>query len=181
MKPFALIVADPPWEFGDSLPGPKRGASSHYPCMGIDDICAFPLPPIADDAWLLVWRVASMVPEAYRVCEAWGFEAKAEIVWVKTGVKNIPGQPAHGRMGMGRSVRNAHEVAIVAKRGRPTRLNADVPSVFHAPRGRHSAKPDLFFELAERLGPGPRLELFARRRRAGWTCMGNEIQNETQG
>lgn len=90
--------------------------------------------------------------------------------------------------GMGRTVRNVHEVCIIARPvgGRaPERLNADVRSEFAAPmlidvdallpdstrRGDlvHSAKPDAFYKLAERLYPGPRVEMFSRRSRAGWS------------
>jgi N6-adenosine-specific RNA methylase IME4 len=42
------------------------------------------------------------------------------------------------------------------------------------PRGRHSEKPADFFALAERLSPGPRLELFARQARPGWDGWGDE-------
>lgn len=42
------------------------------------------------------------------------------------------------------------------------------------PRGRHSEKPEAFFDLVERVSPGPYLELFARRQRLGWDTWGNE-------
>lgn len=45
---------------------------------------------------------------------------------------------------------------------------------FAAPRTRHSEKPDRFYEMVERVSPGPYLELFARRRRYGWDVWGNE-------
>jgi len=35
-EPFRTIVADPPWPFGDKLPGPKRGAVKHYKGMSLD-------------------------------------------------------------------------------------------------------------------------------------------------
>lgn len=168
-RPFACVVADPPWYFDDKLPGPGRGAVKHYPVLSARAIVDFALPPIGDDAWLFLWRVSSQVEEAYRVCRAWGFAPKSEIVWVK--------RTATGRrhFGMGRSVRAEHETAIVASRGRPGVLSHSVRSTFEAPVGRHSAKPDAFFDLVEALTGGPRLELFARRQRPGWTCLGNEI------
>ena len=46
---------------------------------------------------------------------------------------------------------------------------------FEWPRGRHSEKPQEFYALVERVSPGPHHEMFARRRREGWTCMGNEV------
>jgi N6-adenosine-specific RNA methylase IME4 len=161
---FRCIVADPPWSFGDKLPGGGRGAVKHYACLTLAELCCFPLPPIADDAVLFLWRVASMQQEALAVARAWGFNAPtSEIVWCKP------------QMGMGRTVRNCHEVALICRRGKPTRLDAGVRSFFTAPRTEHSAKPDEFFALVERLYPGPRVELFARKHREGWTCMGNEV------
>lgn len=171
MTAARCIVADPPWKFGDRLPGPKRGAAKHYPCMSIRDLVRFPLPPIADDAVLFLWRVASMVPEAYQIVDAWGFKAKAELVWVK--------RTERGRrwFGMGRTVRAEHEVAIIATRGKPAITSRAIRSTFEAavPGGQHSAKPDAFFALVEQLCAGPRVELFARRARPGWTCYGNEL------
>jgi N6-adenosine-specific RNA methylase IME4 len=40
---------------------------------------------------------------------------------------------------------------------------------------RHSEKPEEAFALIEAVSPGPRLELFARRARPGWTVWGNEV------
>lgn len=174
-EPARVLAADCPWRFNDDLPGPKRGAASHYSCMSVEDLCAFPLPPLEPDCWLAFWRVASMQAEALEVVAAWGFHVVAEIVWVKT---TDDGEVI--RIGMGRSVRMAHEVCLICKRGRPARAAADVPSVFFAPRGAHSAKPDKFYELIERLADGPRVELFARVRRPGWECFGDELPAKTK-
>jgi N6-adenosine-specific RNA methylase IME4 len=57
----------------------------------------------------------------------------------------------------------------------PWPLVRNVRSSFEAPVGRHSEKPDESYELIERLAPGPYVELFARRKRPGWTCLGNEV------
>ena len=80
----------------------------------------------------------------------------------------------------GHYVRGAHELCLFGTRGL-TGLERDVPSVILAPhpkdeRGRivHSAKPDHLYRIAERISPGPRIELFARRRRAGWEAWGNQ-------
>lgn len=166
---YRVLCADPPWSFGDKLPGKSRGAAKNYDVMSIDDICAFELPPLEPDAYLFMWRVSSQVEEAYRVCRAWGFVPKTEIVWLK--------RTATGKrwFGMGRHVRAEHETAIVAVRGRPQRLVANIRSTFEATAGQHSAKPEAFYGLVEALAPGPYAELFARRERAGWTCLGNEL------
>lgn len=85
-EPFRVISADPPWPFSDKLPGSGRGAAKHYNVLTLDQIKAFPLPPIADDAALFLWRVASMSEEAHAVERAWGFSHKTEIVWEKQSV-----------------------------------------------------------------------------------------------
>jgi N6-adenosine-specific RNA methylase IME4 len=166
-----VLVADPPWRFGDKLPGPGRGAEKHYPTLSLPDLCNFQIPAMHADAVLLLWRVASMQQEALDVVRAWGFTVKSEMVWLK--------RTATGRrwFGMGRQVRMEHETCLIATRGRNLTLVRDVRSTFEAPAGRHSAKPDAFFNIIERLYPGPYAELFARRVRPGWTCIGNEIPN----
>ena len=160
--PLHLLVADPPWPFKDKLPGPKRGAESHYRVLSIPDLLRFPLPPIADDAALFLWRVASQQREALDVAAAWGFVVKSESVWEKrrrcgrcngTGqvgrrlvmvqhATSLEGSPVfcpncggagdNLQFGMGRSVRASHEVCLIATRGRPTRLSASERSVLVA-------------------------------------------------
>jgi N6-adenosine-specific RNA methylase IME4 len=50
-----------------------------------------------------------------------------------------------------------------------------LPSIFDAPRGEHSAKPDRFYEIVDAFAPGPVVELFARRQWPGWTCLGDQM------
>lgn len=171
ISPFRVVVADPCWQFDDKLPGPGRGASKHYTTLPARDIEALRIPPVADDALLFLWRVASMQEEALRVARAWGFRPVSEIVWVKVKADGTP------RMGMGRYVRNAHETALVCTRGSGASLirSHSVPSVFSAPRGVHSAKPQAFFDIVEALAAGPYVELFARAPRPGWITVGDEI------
>jgi hypothetical protein len=194
---FKCIVADPPWQFGDKLPGAGRGAAKNYSVMTIDDIRCMassvvidhrppgkpPTPRqgvrmcgerygFADDALLFLWRVSSQVEEAYSVVRAWAFVPKSEIVWIK--------QTESGKLhfGMGRYTRASHETCIIAARGKaiPLIKNRSTRSVFYAPTGAHSQKPEAFYKLIEDLCEGPRLELFARVHREGWTCVGDELR-----
>jgi N6-adenosine-specific RNA methylase IME4 len=111
-----------------------------------------------------------MQQDALDVVEAWGFKVKAELVWVK---QTSTGKALH--FGMGRYTRAAHETCLIAVRGRASVRVHDQRSIFFAPVGRHSAKPDAFYWITMRLAAGPYAELFARRRRAGWRCFGNEL------
>lgn len=171
--PFSVIVADPPWLFGDRLPGAGRGASKHYGCLSVPELKAFPLPPITDDALLFLWKVAAMPQEALDVCQAWGFTPKAELVWRKTTATGKP------HFGMGRYTRASHETCIIASRGRGLSLvtRHNVRSTFEAQVGRHSEKPDRFYELVREMCAGStKAELFARRPRPGFTPFGNQVQ-----
>lgn len=185
-----VLVADPPWAFrlGTSArPKKFRGTvDRHYPAMPVDAICRFPLPPLADDVTLFLWRVAAMQREALAVLSAWGFsDPKGEIVWRKT-TKN-----GKRHMGMGRRVRAEHETCLIATRGSPKVLDRsirsvfeeeaddEIGSIFEAQRGRHSEKPDTLFEIVERLCgwamPETHVELFARKPRPGWSTFGDEL------
>ncbi len=184
--PFSVVVADPPWLFGDKLPGPKRGAEKHYDVMTAADICALELPLIALDAHLFLWRVSSMPQEALDVIRAWGFVVKSELVWLKR-TKN-----GKRHFGMGRHVRLEHEICHIATRGRGAGivnrsqrstfatslfLDDDGAGSFEACVAEHSKKPQEFFDIVDGLfAPETRkLELFARETRPGWATIGNEI------
>lgn len=164
-----VLVADPPWQFEDQLNDDTRGARTHYKTMTVDDIKRFPLPPLYETSTLFLWRVAAMQQEALDVIAAWDFEVKAEIVWKKL--------TKHGKrhFGMGRHVRMEHEVCLIATSGKPQTLDKSVRSIFEAPVGRHSEKPQAFYKIVERLREGPYCELFARRLREGWNQYGNEL------
>ncbi len=186
-EPFRVVVADPPWFFGDKLPsksGTSRGAERKYDVMPVADICKLILPAIADDAHLFLWRVSAMPQEALDVIKAWGFTVKSELVWVKKTKNNLP------HFGMGRHVRLGHEICHIATRGKgagilnrsqrsvfttKVDLDEDGGGTFDAKIGRHSAKPDEFYEIIRGLVPGPRLELFARQEREGFTVIGNDV------
>lgn len=173
---FKVLVADPPWPFDDKLPGASRGAGRNYPLLTVPHLVRFPLPPLADDCVLFLWRVAAMQQAALDVARFWGFTVKSEVIWLK---KTTQG---NRWFGMGRTVRAEHETCLVATRGRPQVLNHSVRSTFvtdfeglSAPAGRHSEKPEQFYAIVESLFAGPYVELFARRHRPGWVCIGDEL------
>lgn len=178
---FKVLCADPPWKFGDQLPGEGRGAEKNYPCMTVEQICSMELPPLEENAWLFLWRVSSMQQEALDVVKAWGFIVKSEIVWEKLTKHGKP------HFGMGRYVRASHETCLLAVRGRVQPAVRNIRSRFAAPcptdaAGRviHSAKPEHFYrEIVEKLVPGgPFAEMFARRFRDGWVSLGNELGDD---
>lgn len=170
MTAYKCIVSDPPWDFSDKLPGKGRGAEKYYKTLSVDELSHLRLPIIANDAHLFMWRVAAMQREALDVIRMWGFTVKSELVWVKKTINDKQ------HMGMGRHVRMSHEICLICTKGKGAGiLNHSTRSVFEAPVGRHSEKPDKFYEIVESLVPGPRLELFARKQRIGWHCIGDQL------
>jgi N6-adenosine-specific RNA methylase IME4 len=74
------------------------------------------------------------------------------------------------QVGMGYWTRANSEPCLLATRGKPKRLNADVRMGIIEPRRQHSRKPDCVPARIERLVDGPYLELFARTQRPGGRC-----------
>jgi N6-adenosine-specific RNA methylase IME4 len=172
---FGVICADPPWSFeAYSGKGKQRSAERHYDTWSLDRIKALAVGNLAaDDCALLLWAVWPELDGALEVITAWGFEYQtAGFVWVK---QNPSGEGLF--TGMGYHTRANTEPCLLATRGSPQRLAADVHQVVMAPVGRHSKKPTEVYSRIQRLYPGPYLELFARQPRDGWTVWGNEVDN----
>lgn len=172
---YRVILADYPWSYDNSQPS-SSNAKDHFPPMPIDEGCELPIAAHAlPDAVLFFWVTAPMlyyatdgeVPDAYRLIRAWGFEPKTGAVWDK--VDHVFGHYF--------SIR--HEHLIIATRGSctPDRPTPMIDSVQTVRRGDvHSAKPEEFRKIIERLYDGPYLELFGRARVEGWTVFGNDAR-----
>jgi len=147
--------------------------------MTIEDIAALPVKQIATtDCSLFLWATWPMFLEALAVIEAWGFKYKtAAFVWTKAhaGQVEMFRDDIETVMGMGYWTRANSEPCLLATRGRPKRLAADVRQGIIAPRREHSRKPEGIHARIERLVAGPYVELFARERRPGWDAWGNEV------
>lgn len=161
------VAADPAWSFQDA--GRRGGTRRHYEALAADVIAAMPVArvfPAAEHLWL--WAPSSFVLDgtAYGVADAWGFDPKTFVTWVKP------------LMGTGRWLRNTTEQCVFAVR-RGTRapvVARNVKTHFYAPRGRHSEKPPEFYRhVIERASRGDYVELFARYARPGWSCWGDQV------
>lgn len=175
--PYATIVADPPWRYNTTTTelrsGGRGGQAEHqYSTMDNRSIAALPVAELAaDQAHLYLWvtvprlfgeRGGSREVGPIEIVEAWGFEFKTMLTWVKPGAG-----------GMGWYFRGQTEHVIFATRG-GLGIPADKrePNVITAPRSSHSAKPAAFLDKVERVSPGPYLELFCRSPRMGWDSWG---------
>lgn len=162
------IVADPPWtpalgatwatRFTD-----KARPQKHYATLTVEQIEAM-RPESAGQAHLWLWVLNQHVDWGYQVARAWGFEVWQMVTWCKPG------------LGTGRFQCNTEQALICRKgtrHGNPFQPTGG--TWFQWPRAHHSAKPEEFYALVERVSPGPYLEMFARRSRPGWDAMGDQI------
>lgn len=159
---YDIIVADPTWEYDINMRG---SPDEHYSIMKQKDIEALAIPA-ADNAIVFLWATNPKLPEALKVMKAWGFKYKSAAVWVKD------------KIGTGYYFRGQHELLLVGEKGEmPLPMENTRPSsVIESPRLEHSQKPDIVYEIIERMYPNRTyLELFARKKREGWKSWGNEI------
>jgi N6-adenosine-specific RNA methylase IME4 len=190
---FDVVAVDPPWSYGSKTEArtvryATQLASTQYEVVGsdrgtevnrrtgegIENIAA--LIPMDDlvspSSALFLWTTNPKLPFAFSLMEAWGFTYKTTLTWVKITKAE---QVMVG--GMGWFFRGATEHVLFGTRGNygiPAELRR--PNVFYAQRGRHSEKPQEFYDLVEAVTPGQaRLDCFARRWRSGWWAWGDEV------
>jgi N6-adenosine-specific RNA methylase IME4 len=162
-RQFAVIVIDPPWHFLTYSPkGMSRHAARHYQTMPTETICQIELPA-ADDCTLFMWvPVWASIPEvAFRVIEAWGFRKASSHYWHKLDKHGEAGARGHGHW----STEDQVEELWVCRRGKDVAplKGTQMPQMISAPKGRHSEKPQVFYDHIARLYPNvEKLEMFAR-------------------
>lgn len=173
---YGLIVADPPWSFVNwSEAGEEKNASAKYYCQSLDWVKSLRVGDLAaKDCVLWLWATNPLLPQAFEVLSAWGFEFKTAGHWSK--------KTKHGKQafGTGYILRCAGEPFLIGTMGSPWTAK-NVRSVIEGPVREHSRKPDEAFDAAEKLcGDVPRCELFSRQERPGWDVMGNEVSKFLQ-
>lgn len=164
------VVADPAWtpklhantvgrREGKYRAGPQR----YYKTLTVEQIIAL-RPETQPKAHLYLWVLNQHVDWGYTVARAWGFEPQQMGTWCKPG------------LGTGQFQCNTEQF-LICRKGGPVNnaFGKTIGTHFHWPRGRHSEKPAEFYELVERVSPGPYFEMFARKHRLGWDAMGDQL------
>ncbi len=161
---FGCIYADPPWQYGNQAT--RASTDNHYQTMDVDTICKEPVETVAaDDCHLHLWTTNAFLFDAKRVMEAWGFEYRSCLVWVKP------------QMGLGNYWRVSHEFLLLGIRGNAKRFEVhNEMSWAQYDRTKHSRKPRQIREKLERVSRGPYLEMYGREVINGWTVYGNQVE-----
>lgn len=179
------------------------GCCHHYESMTLDEICAMPVAQLAAPrCHLYLWATAPLLPDALKVMDAWGFTwATVAFVWAKMNKGAWERAQTQTRQlsmfttldeqvsafmdnlawfGPGFYTGSNVELVLLGRRGKPFAHaeGCKASQMVFAPHGeKHSEKPELVQDRIEWMYPEatPRLELFGRRARRGWTVFGDEV------
>lgn len=174
---YRTIVADPPWKYGKwgKASVAPRGSSyapqdsaMPYLTMTVPEIAALPVAEIAAaNCELYLWTTQRYLPSAFGVLDAWGFKYCQTLTWCKKPKGT----------GQGGLYCPTTEFLLLGRRGKMPAGRQRIDTTWWQVKRpmRHSEKPEHFQDLIEMQSEEPRIELFARRKRAGWDAWGNEV------
>ena len=184
MGRFATVVVDPPWPVVwfegtltklERLQRSRKGGYQNkapgytkmeYETMTIQEIAALPIGEVlADDALVFLWATQGTLRVGFDVLDDWGLEYSHVMTWHKPWGPKPLNKPMYNS-----------EFAIVGKRGRPKYIDEKMLFTSNQwPNPRiHSVKPEGFYDLLRRVTPVPRLDVFGRRRIAGFESWGSQ-------
>lgn len=179
---FRTILIDAPWpeRGGGKI---KRGADRHYPLMSVPKIMALPVHELADPSGchLYSWATGNYLAAAIDCVRQWGFRLINFRPWVKAEAMSGAGGPTLYKPqnpGLGQYLRCDAELLLFAVLGKLPLTGYKPRQTIYYPRARHSQKPLTVYDDIERMSPGPRLEMFARAKRVGWSSWGNEVASD---
>lgn len=162
---FDVIVIDPPWPMEKILREvhPEQ-VTMDYPTMQESELEDIKIPS-SKDCHLWLWTTHKFMPMAFRLAAGWGLKYVCTFVWHKPGGFQPFNLPQYNC-----------EFALYCRRGSPEfTTTKDFPVCFNAPRGKHSEKPEKFYDMVSRVTSGKRLDMFARRKIKGFSSWGNEV------
>ena len=173
---YGLIYADPPWKQSKggkkSVREKSSGKPLDYPTCSLDEIrehLRLATEFTTENSILFLWTIDKYLFEAQQIAESLGYKLHARMIWDK-----VTGIPAAF------TVRYGHEYLLYMYKGKLTPVARDergkIHTVFRERATKHSKKPNVAYEIIERLYPDlKKLEMYARETRDGWDSFGNEV------
>lgn len=177
---YELILADPPWK--QAKGGKKKvrpvssGTELDYPVCSLEEIKEHLRQATSlcsgGDSVLFLWTIDKYLFEAQQIAEELGYKLHARMIWNK-----VTGIPAAF------TVRYGHEYLLYMYKGKlpPVALEerGKIHTVFTEKVQKHSQKPEISYEIINRLYPTlKKLELYARTEHDGFDVWGNEVPVE---
>lgn len=170
-KKYKIIYADPPWSYDKKI---GQGiADDQYLTMPLEDIKKLPINLLSEsDSILFIWVTFPMLKEGIEVLESWGFKyITCAFNWIKL---NDNGKPFFG---IGHYTKSNSELCLLAKKGKGLIVKDNtISQIVMTKKSKHSQKPHEIYSKIEKLyGLTTKIELFARHKREGWDCWGNQV------
>lgn len=167
---FKTIIIDPPWptRFIKLRIRPNQ-IRMPYNTMSQEELKNIQINLLADnDCSLFLWTTHTFLPDALELMKHWGFKYHCLITWDKTN-----GRPCCG-------FKRKTEFVVYGYKGK---INVNqrgkfIPTLFTEKLTTHSTKPDSFYKMLLSNTPPPRIDIFARRLREGYQCIGDEIDGK---
>lgn len=174
-KKYSIIYADPPWK--QSKGGKKSvrknssGKPLDYKTISLEEIKEHLKQATSlttENSVLFLWTIDKYLFEAQKIAEELGYKLHARMIWNK-----VTGIPAAF------TIRYGHEYLLYMYKGKLLPVEKEergrIHSVFTEQVKKHSQKPNIAYEIIERLYPNKnKIELYARNHRENWDCWGNE-------
>jgi N6-adenosine-specific RNA methylase IME4 len=184
-KKYAIIYADPPWDYNGKMQFDKSSksidkinldrnifissANFKYPTVKTEILKKIPVYEISEeDCLLFMWVTNPHLAQGIELGKAWGFEYRTvAFVWDK--MVHNPGQYTLSYC----------ELCLVFKRGRipKPRGARNITQLVREPRGEHSEKPNEVQKRIEAMFPTQKkIELFARKKPINWDVWGLDVR-----
>ena len=177
-KKYNLVYADPPWKQnrgGKKAVRPdSSGKELDYDTLSLDGIKEHLQQVVKacdNNCILFLWTIDKYLIDAQKIAEGLGFKLHARMIWNK-----VTGIPAAF------TVRYGHEYLLYMYKGKllpvAKEQRGKIHTVFTEQVTKHSKKPQIAYEIIEKLYPETtRIELYARNTRKNWDSWGNEVYN----
>jgi len=163
---YSTIIIDPPWPVQKILRDDRPAQDiMDYPTMEVEKIARLPIADLAnpDGCQVYLWTTHKFLPDALHLFELWGVKYECLLTWIK----NVGFTPF--------SWMYSTEHVLFGRIGSPELQELGIRLDFRGDVRQHSRKPDEFYEIVKRVSLEPRLELFSREARNGFSQWGNEV------
>ncbi len=177
---YRCLVVDPPWnqrKTGKRSVRPAQTTTLDYPTMTYDAIRDIPINQWADkDAFIWLWATNSkeqktgtpVLKMAFDLMSEWGFKYYTILTWdKKTGP--CPFGP----------YQIVTEHALFGYCGKaifPAECMGKMKTIMQETSRAHSVKPDILYNHIRERFKGPRLDVFARKKRDGFDGWGDQYE-----